>query len=71
MENENAVNAIEEAAIEALNETVSSTTSEVFKFFKSFCNWNFLFKAIGALFMIFISWLIFTFIKKMVKRGLH
>ena len=38
MENENAVNAIEEAAIEALNETVSSTTNEVFKFFKSFYN---------------------------------
>ena len=71
MENENAVNAIEEAAIEALNETVSSTTSEVFKFFKSFCNWNFLFKAIGALLMIFIIWLIFTLIKKMVKRALH
>ena len=63
MENENAVNAIEEAAIEALNETVSSTTSEVFNFFKSFCNWNFLFKAIGALLMIFIIWLIFTLIK--------
>ena len=57
-----------EAAMVAANETVGKFTESCINFFKTLCTWENLFKLIGACLIIFLIWLVFTLIKKGIKR---
>lgn len=62
------IDSVGDAAVAAANETVGKFTHGLMDFFKTLCTWENLFKLIGALFIIFLIWLVFALIKKGVKR---
>ncbi len=64
------VQAVGDAATTAANETVGKITSPFFSFLATFFTWEHFFKALYALIVIFIIWLVFRLIRRLVKTGL-
>ena len=52
----------------AVNETMVNQTSSFFKWIKSFLTWENLFKVIGAALIIFILWLVYKLILRILKK---
>ncbi len=68
MEESEFLHEVTEAAAVAANETVGQFSSQFVDFIKTLLTWKNAFRLIGALFMIFLMWLVFKLIKHFVKK---
>ena len=68
MEESELLHEVTEAAVVAVNETVSQFSSQFVDFVKTLLTWKNAFRLIGALFVIFLMWLAFKLIKHFVKK---
>lgn len=68
MEESEFLHEVTEAAAVAANETVGQFSSQFVDFIKTLLTWKNAFRLIGALFVIFLMWLVFKLIKHFVKK---
>lgn len=68
MEESEFLQEVTEAASVAANETVGQFSSQFVDFIKTVLTWKNAFRVIGALFVIFLMWLVFKMIKHFVKK---
>lgn len=68
MEESEFLHEVTEAAAVAANETVGQFSSQLVDFIKTLLTWKNAFRLIGALFVIFLMWLVFKLIKHFVKK---
>lgn len=68
MEESEFLHEVTEAAAVAANETVGQFSSQFIDFIKTLLTWKNAFRLIGALFVIFLMWLVFKLIKHFVKK---
>lgn len=62
------INTIGEAASQAADDVLWSKTTSFINWIKSFITWENLFKLLGAVFIIFVMWIIFRLIAKAIRR---
>ncbi len=62
------INTIGEAASQAADDVLWSKTTSFINWIKSFITWENLFKLLGAVFIIFVMWIVFRLIAKAIRR---
>lgn len=62
------INTIGEAASHAADDVLWSKTTSFINWIKSFITWENLFKLLGAVFIIFVMWIVFHLIAKAIRR---